>query len=383
MRFNNLQILRLLTATAVVLVHLGSRGHTHFGVEGGPVPWLLLPWLATALVPLFFALSGFVLTLTLQRTSPGRYLALRAVRLYPGFWLALGLVMVVHALGLWPSASLHVANPAPNLQTVALFAKGREHSGQYPLMVEWTLIYEVFLSVALLGLHAVAGSRRLPWVAGAWLVVLVVRSVFWPGYGSQMMPSWKSIWASAYLAPFLLGVLAFHAREHGKKWRWAALAVVVVSTLMCTDGTALSRTEWVWWVRGLGAAMTVWFLVQIPDASPRSPLVVAGAFSYGLYLVHVPVILLAMGAMRSLGIGYGTWTGLFMAGFAALALGLAYGRLEAWLHGQLKALVARSRRRAELPATTEPVTVRRTQGETPVGDLQPARLGYDASGEAG
>jgi hypothetical protein len=41
-----------------------------------------------------------------------------------------------------------------------------------------------------------------------------------------------------------------------------------------------------------------------------------------------------MAAMRSF--GYGTWPGLLAAGLCAIVLGLAFGRLEAWLHGRPK-----------------------------------------------
>src|SRR5205814_6852230 len=96
----------LFAALGVVLFHTGWYGRHSFGVSDGPVPWLLMPWVASACVPLFFALSGFVLTLALKRTSPGRYLLLRAIRLYPGFWAAIALLMIVYGLGLWPGRSL-------------------------------------------------------------------------------------------------------------------------------------------------------------------------------------------------------------------------------------------------------------------------------------
>jgi peptidoglycan/LPS O-acetylase OafA/YrhL len=339
MRFNNLQVLRLFLALGVVLFHLGTYSRLRFGVSDGPVPWLLMPWVASAFVPTFFALSGFVLTLALQRTPPGRYLLLRALRLYPGFWLAVALVMIVHGLGLWPAQSLHLAEPRPTLRTFGLLATGRGHSGQYPLMIEWTLIYEVFLSVALLALWMVA-PKRLPWLVGAWLLVLAVKSVFWPGYGARMLPKWNQIWASVFLVPFLLGVLAFHCRDRGKSRRWAVLAVVVGLTLVAGVWVRMDQLEIHYWLRGLAAAMTVWLLVQIPDVSPRNRLAVAGDYSYGLYLVHVPLILLAMGAMRSLGVGYGTWHGVLVAGLTAIGIGLGFGRLEAWIYGRAKRLAA-------------------------------------------
>jgi peptidoglycan/LPS O-acetylase OafA/YrhL len=357
-RYNNLQIVRALTAIAVVLYHLAVYAKIRFGVVDGPAEWFVMPWISSGLVPLFFAMSGFVLSLTLQRTPPGRYLLLRALRLYPGFWLAVLLVTAVHLVGLWPGDVMRLSDPAPNVRTFTLIATGRGGPGQYPLMVEWTLIYEVFLSLALLVLYVAAGRRRMPWVVAAWLVVLVAKSVLWGDYGSRQMPVWRSIWASVHIAPFLLGSLAFHLRDRARNLRWPVLALVVAITVSCGSWPEVVRNEAFWWLRGLAAALLVWFLVQIRDLSNRNPMVVGGAYSYGLYLVHVPLLPLAMGAMKTLGAGYGTWGGVFVAGAVALVVGTAFGWVEAGLYGRVRRLADLKKKRPERkPAACEPVAV--------------------------
>ena len=343
MRFNNLQILRLFAAAGVVLFHLGEYLRHGYGVTDGPVPWLRMPWIASAFVPLFFALSGFVLTHALQTATPGRYLLLRGLRLYPGFWLAVALMVIVHRLGLWPGSSLHVPDPAPNRRTVFLLPTSRVKGGQYPLMIEWTLIYEVFLSFALLVLWRIAGAKRLPVAVVTWLVVLAVKSIFWPGYGTRVLPVWRSIWASACLVPFFLGSLAYRWRDRGRRWRWAVLALVVGLTLLAGAWITKEYLDPHLWLRGFAAALTVWFLVQVRDASPRNPLVVGGGYSYGLYLVHVPLMLLAMWAMPVTGVESDAWARACVAGVAALVIGLAYGRLEEGLYGRTRRLAEPAR----------------------------------------
>jgi exopolysaccharide production protein ExoZ len=350
MRYNNFQVLRLVLAVAVALFHLGNYANIRFGVDDGPVPWLLMPWLASALVPLFFALSGFVLTLALQKTPPVRYLALRALRLYPGFWMAVALVTIVHALGLYPARALALPEPNPNLRTFGLLAAGPGRAGQYPLMIEWTLIYEVFLSIALLVLWRVGGGKRLWWLVVAWLLLLAVKAVFRPGFGSQMFPLWQRIGASVFVVPFLLGMLAFHLRDVGKRFRWAVLAGAVGLTLVAALWVRTDQVEFHYWIRGLAAALMVWFLVQIPDVSARNRLAVAGDWSYGLYLVHVPVILLSMGAMKALGVGYGTWWAVLVAGTAAIGIGLAFGRLESSIYERTRRLASPRPKPQPVPA---------------------------------
>jgi peptidoglycan/LPS O-acetylase OafA/YrhL len=357
MRFNNLQVLRLLAAVGVVLFHLGEYARLRFGVTDGSVSWLGMPWIASALVPLFFALSGFVLTLALQRTSPIRYLALRAVRIYPGFWLAVLAVLAVDALGLWPSRALDVAEPRPNLRSLFLIVSGPMRGGRLPLMIEWTLIYEVFLSVALLALRMIVGPSRLAWAAAVWLAVLAVKSVVWPGVGSQMLPGWRTIGVSVILVPFLLGVLAYQWRDVGKRFRWPVLAVAVAATLVAGIWVPIRDIEPHYWLRGVAAALTVWFLVQIPDVSPTNPLAVGGNASYGLYLVHVPTILLAIAALRHLEVGVGTWWGVAIVGAAAISVGWSFGRLESGLHAYAKRLVDRIGRRERKPVAPECVPV--------------------------
>ncbi len=339
-RFNNLQILRLFAACGVALFHLGNYSRHSFGVSDGPVLWLDMPWIASAFVPMFFALSGFVLTHALRSTTPGQYLLLRFLRLYPGYWLAVALVTISFYVGLWPGAHLKVGDPAPNYRTIGLFATKRVSGGQYPLTIEWTLIYEVFLSVSLVVLWKVAGAKRLTIAIGVWLAVLAVKSIVWPGFGSRMLPVLKSIWASVHLVPFLFGVLAYQCRDRGRRWRWPVFALIVgLMVLGAGWFTMKLHLDLHYWTRGLASALTVWFLVQVRDTRRENPLAIAGGYSYGLYLIHVPLILLAMRAMQVTGFWFGTWPGVWLAGLVALSMGLAFGRLESSLYVRAKRLL--------------------------------------------
>ena len=57
MRFNNIQVLRLVTAVGVVLAHTGYYGGHLFGVCGPVVDWLWSPTWINFLAPTFFAVS--------------------------------------------------------------------------------------------------------------------------------------------------------------------------------------------------------------------------------------------------------------------------------------------------------------------------------------
>ena len=191
MRFNNLQILRLVAAMGVALSHLGIAAEMVFGVSDGSTEWLRMPRLSPLWVQTFFALSGFVLTHALQSCPPGRYLYLRAARLYPAYWIVTGTVIALIWSGWWPGR--YPIEPNPSFAGLFLLPVRSGQPGGSILFVEWTLVYEVFLSVSLLGLWWVAGRKRLPLMVCVWLLVLGVKSLYRPGYGSEMVASWKSI----------------------------------------------------------------------------------------------------------------------------------------------------------------------------------------------
>src|SRR5688572_21446963 len=102
MRFNNLQVFRLVAAVAVGVYHLGYYAQHTFGTTAFPaVPLCAGNWMSFP-VPLFFAVSGFVLTQAVTGVSAGRFLWGRALRLYPGYWLAALLVMGFMWFTVWP-----------------------------------------------------------------------------------------------------------------------------------------------------------------------------------------------------------------------------------------------------------------------------------------
>ena len=98
MRFTNIQLLRVLAAVGVAVYHTGCYAAIIGGTE---LPWHRVTVVGGFWVPLFFAVSGFVLTHALRSASVGRFLFARCLRLYPGYWLALGFAIGLMSLGLY------------------------------------------------------------------------------------------------------------------------------------------------------------------------------------------------------------------------------------------------------------------------------------------
>jgi len=336
MRFNNIQVLRLVAAVGVVVIHLSLYAEREFGVTGPGWKLLQLPGIAPAIVPLFFAVSGFVLTHVLQSSPPARFLLHRAIRLYPGYWLTMGAVTAACTFGLWPGPYLSHFEPNPSIETITLTPPTGIRAGQYPLFVEWTLIYEVVLWIGLIACRLAVGVRGLSYAAAAWLAVLAIKSALWPGLGSQALPSWKTVWVSVYVAPFLMGMLAYSLAGRGRRWRWPVFAVACGLQVVAAVWVPFTDIDPHQWLRGVAAGLTLWFLVQLPDVSTTNRLAVGGGYSYGLYLLHVPLILLSFRLMQNADVLAGTSSGALLAGVVALSVGLLFGRFELWMHGRLK-----------------------------------------------
>lgn len=330
MRYHNIQLLRVLAAVGVVLYHLAC----HAPILVGTDPWAFrLPWFAGFPVPLFFAVSGFVLTHALRSAPPGRFLFARFLRLYPGYWLAVLGVVVLMRLRAYTEVHRWLIYFV-NLKTLSLWPAG---AGRvlYVCGVEWSLVYEVFLSVALVVLSLSGLRRGLPLLTAVWLTAILAKVALWPGYASDQFPHWSTITLSAFNVPFLLGVLVYHARGVGRRLRWVVLALVLGWLAVMPLRNMTMEQHWCSW--GVAAAGVVWLAAQFGQVSDRNPLARAGDWTYGLYLVHVPLMLAVFYTAARTG-----WVGraevVWAAGFVALVGGFLFGRLECAVHARLRPL---------------------------------------------
>lgn len=332
MRFHNLQILRVLAAVGVVAFHLGHYARAMLHADGPLVEWLRTgPW-AIFPVPLFFALSGFVLAHALRTAPRGRFLLARVLRLYPGYWVAVALVFPALWYAVWSAEVRQYVRPWHVGWALLPHERG---TCFFPLGVEWSLVYEVVLSGAVAGLSLFGRRRGLPVAAGVWLAVLLVKAAVWPGYATEQLPTWGTVFLSAYNAPFLLGVLAYAARDVGRRWRWPVLAGTLLG-VAAADGRTPSA-EAAWLVYGAASAGLVWVAAQLRQVAETNPLARLGDCTYGLYLVHTPVIVGLFDLLPGRG-AIGLPVALGVGAAAALALGLLYGRFETRMHTRLRPL---------------------------------------------
>lgn len=325
-RYYNVQVLRAIAATAVLIDHASA---TTAGIFPG----------STALasnvvarfdygVPLFFAISGFVLTHAIQSDSIPRFLLARALRIYPGFWLAIALTLLIE----WGIAG-RPAWPPGAWSTLTLLPLGPTP----PLLggVEWTLVYEIFFYI-LFALMWAARSRRavLVFCAG-WLLSIAFAGLYDPSRYTVTMPHGITIALSAYNLPFIFGMLAYHAHSKIKRRQLGALAFVCAALWVGTG--FLEAVEVRAWVIGLASGSLVMIFGRLAlehDAGRNAWLVRCGDCSYGIYLLHLAIL---GAAVRLVDLApFGAWGAFTVLVGVAFAGACVFGAFENRLYRLLK-----------------------------------------------
>ncbi|MFD1951465.1 acyltransferase family protein [Sphingomonas arantia] len=284
--FPAVQAIRGLAAVMVVLHHMFAGGH--LSALGGQLPAFVRVAIGYgwAGVPVFFALSGFVIAHSLEGKRidlrfVGTFVLRRSIRLDPPYWASIALLL---ALGV-VAALATGGEPDPvswwqlvtHLTYTQLFA-GVPHLGG----VYWTLTYEVqfylVLVLAMLGIQALAQRLGAGAATGIGYGVMLGVALVWgvEAFAPRLHPAlFTTFWAS-----FFVGVLSCQARTRG--WARAALAVLVVVLLI--GGSAHARFS----------AVTALLLLAVTTGAGGTWLALSalqrlGAVSYSLYLTHNPV----------------------------------------------------------------------------------------------
>jgi peptidoglycan/LPS O-acetylase OafA/YrhL len=242
-------------------------------------------FLVAAILPMFFALSGFLVAGSLARTRPHEFVALRALRLIP----ALAVEVTLSALVLGAVfTTLPLREYLTNRELVSYLGNivGLMHF-TLPGVFEhnpaarvvnsqlWTIPFEFacYLSLVLLSLSTVLRDRRA-FVALVVLLSLVAtaRALFFdPVSPIEHLP------VGALVVSFLAGVSLYLYRDTIPCFRPLGVAAgVVAAVLLQFPNTCYLAAFPV-------AYLTVWLGLMRP---PKIPF---GDLSYGVYLFHFPI----------------------------------------------------------------------------------------------
>lgn len=275
-RLVEVDALRGLAALAVVLFHYTTRFTQLF--EANSLPTFSFPDGHYG-VNLFFIISGFVIFMTLEKTSrPMDFVVSRFSRLFPAYWMAILLTFTLtHLLGL-PGKLVDAATAFGNLIMIHGLFRIPHVDGVY-----WTLEVELLFYCGMLLLYR---FQRLHLIHHALLGLLALRLAYFGlerGFGIDLPWTISRLLILKYIPWFALGIsIHLATSRHGAgAWRQPALtAGGAILTLLIVDSAFLAA---------LAAALGTAVLLA---ASGRAPvlrhrlLVWLGSISYPLYLLH-------------------------------------------------------------------------------------------------
>jgi peptidoglycan/LPS O-acetylase OafA/YrhL len=311
--------LRLWLAFAVLLVHSVTVAQYDQGLPqqlwSSPLRPLLL-----AILPMFFALSGFLVTGSAMRTrSVKAFLALRLLRLIPALSvevtlsaLILGPLLTVLPLNLYFSDARFFAYFGNILGHVQFYLPGVFTAAPMPGVVNlnlWTLTPEYYcygFMLLLMASGALFERRKITVIGGTMLAALALGNGL-AGWGETD----TMFGAPVLLASFVAGVLAYHWRERIPVHRaMFAVSAVAVYVAWSVAGAVVA-----------GLIPLVYCMVYLGvQRLPRSNLLSRGDYSYGIYLYGFPVqqaLVLLFPALKA-------WWALFpVAAVVVLAVAIA------------------------------------------------------------
>ncbi len=316
-RFEEIDVLRGLAAMCVVLSHYSTHCVKFF--REAPLGFDLDTVHGFYAVQLFFIISGFVISLTLEKSNSWRDFAFsRLSRLYPAYWAAVTLMVVVELLvfGKTPWIGGYITN-LTMLQEFIGFANLDN--------VFWSLTVELAF-YAIMGVIFARGLLpRIEVVAAIWLALACLWS---------LVDQYLGIGLPGFLPRFLIlrHVPFYRITVKGLTPPRAALILAALAAAGWIDGlwdTDAPAVGWIDMLRRLGIAGILFATFGLAVTGKLrfavSPVTLwLGGISYPLYLIHRNLGFSTMFRLHELGVPVWLLFTVTLAGALVLATALSY-----------------------------------------------------------
>lgn len=283
-RLSELDAMRGIAALCVVFYHFNNP-YLPYNPDYGHLP-MLFGWGRFG-VQIFFAISGFVICMTLERmNSVATFAKARFRRLFPTYWAAM--IVTITVVGLAGPEKLMV-NPQQALFNTTMLhywfdVKGVD--GSY-----WTLSIELSFYLVMAMLLRFGLLARLELVLLGWLTLHVLQtdSQLFSGTAARIM-------ALDHIPFFAIGMIHYRYYRGLINGRHTAIWYLVLMAIATLTG---------WWaviltalIIGIFSAMTSGFLRFLT----HPVLLWLGAISYPLYLIHQYIAYVLIDRMAGAGV---------------------------------------------------------------------------------
>jgi peptidoglycan/LPS O-acetylase OafA/YrhL len=223
-------------------------------------------------VQLFFAISGFVIFMTLNSTKHALdFIVSRFSRLYPAYWAAM--LMTTFMVNLIGPGVLHVSTHdfAANLGMFLAFSDANMVDPSY-----WTLSVELLFYGHMLALRRLNLLPRIESVLGLWIAL----KWFWM-FDVSNSSALGFILLVHHIPFFALGIIGYRIWSGARTWtQQLPLAAIAFASVVAIDPIDLGI---IWLIT---AALVACLVCGRLTFLNRGPLLWLGGISYTLYLLH-------------------------------------------------------------------------------------------------
>lgn len=342
-RFRELDGLRGIAAFAVVLSHFTGGYDARYPEDTHAFYDV---WWGAFGVSLFFMISGFVILMTAQAGDARRFAISRFSRLYPAYWVALAIAVLIGALFRVPGTPVGPKVVVANVTMVQRwFFVPNVNDAFWTLAIE--MQFYVLLFALLIATRARLTDSAMRWVAAAWLVLALAVAVWaYPqahGVNPQFVPNAAKIAINLTMAEygplFCVGMLAYLSRIHG---RFEKLLPVAVVGAVAAAGLLENWVHAAW----VGCLCLAFLFVAMRNGTRMLqffPIQWLGKISYSLYITHS---ILGYVVIRYTLPLVGRPAAILIALVVALAVGWAVwavfeNRVSPWIRRKLTSLTTR------------------------------------------
>ena len=227
-------------------------------------------------VHLFFIISGFVISMTLEHTHrPMDFVVSRFSRLYPVFWVAVLLTQSVVWLSPHTEFSVSWRDALANLTMVAEVFHA-------PLVdnVYWSLVIELIFYIIIFFIWRYGLLPKIEFLVIPWCLfqILAAYSYSFIGYQCPQVITVALLLKYAHL--FMAGILFYRLRTIGENISTLLLIVACLCTEFLVQGSSAG-------IFCVGFFIIFYFLVRNKlNVIAIKPLIFIGSISYSLYLIH-------------------------------------------------------------------------------------------------